>query len=168
MWLLLFCVQIFCPGGLFGEVERDGRGEEEEDLVLTGKGKGEAVSIDYDTDDDDGAGGGGAAAGGGGSDGDTDVLAEQRVCGLSYCAKCGNSAHPGDPICPPTADTLQWLGKHTKDCPNCHNKIEKNGGRSRREYTLRHAFGALRALLVLVIVLRLAHGCSSLLQVATT
>ena len=30
--------------------------------------------------------------------------------------------------CPPPSDTLKWLKKHAKPCPNCHNQIQKNGG----------------------------------------
>jgi hypothetical protein len=48
-------------------------------------------------------------------------------CGKSYCVKCGNFAHARKP-CPPPADTLKWLQKHAKPCPNCHNQIQKNGG----------------------------------------
>jgi len=39
----------------------------------------------------------------------------------------GNFAHGRTP-CPPPADTLKWLKKHAKPCPNCHNQIQKNGG----------------------------------------
>ena len=48
-------------------------------------------------------------------------------CKTVYCALCGNDAHPGAE-CPPPSETLEWLSKRTKPCPNCHNRIEKNGG----------------------------------------
>ena len=49
------------------------------------------------------------------------------MCGKCYCVKCGNFSHGRTP-CPPPADTLKWLQKHAKPCPNCHNQIQKNGG----------------------------------------
>ena len=49
------------------------------------------------------------------------------MCGKCYCVKCGNFSHGRAP-CPPPADTLKWLQKHAKPCPNCHNQIQKNGG----------------------------------------
>jgi hypothetical protein len=49
------------------------------------------------------------------------------MCGKCYCVKCGNFSHGNTP-CPPPADTLKWLQKHAKPCPNCHNQIQKNGG----------------------------------------
>ncbi|KAL7536889.1 hypothetical protein ACHAWF_005594 [Thalassiosira exigua] len=49
-------------------------------------------------------------------------------CGRRYCAKCGNEDHGKDGTCPPPAETVQWLSKHSKPCPNCNNPIEKNGG----------------------------------------
>jgi hypothetical protein len=48
-------------------------------------------------------------------------------CGLRYCCKCGNEAHE-EKVCPPPAETMQWLDKNTKKCPNCANGIQKNGG----------------------------------------
>lgn len=48
-------------------------------------------------------------------------------CSTKYCAKCGNDAHPTKD-CPPPAETVAWLSKHGKPCPNCHNIIQKNGG----------------------------------------
>ena len=48
-------------------------------------------------------------------------------CHKRYCCKCGNDDH-GDTLCPPPAETLQWLDKNSKECPNCKNRIEKNGG----------------------------------------
>jgi hypothetical protein len=48
-------------------------------------------------------------------------------CPRRYCAKCGNEDH-GDSTCPPSSETLQWLDKNSKECPNCKNRIEKNGG----------------------------------------
>ena len=48
-------------------------------------------------------------------------------CNKRYCCKCGNDDHGNRP-CPPSAETMQWLDKNSKECPNCKNRIEKNGG----------------------------------------
>ena len=48
-------------------------------------------------------------------------------CGKRYCCKCGNDDHGTEP-CPPPAETVQWLDNHSKECPNCKNRIQKNGG----------------------------------------
>jgi hypothetical protein len=48
-------------------------------------------------------------------------------CNKVYCCKCGNDDHGTDP-CPPPVETVQWLNKNSKECPNCKNRIEKNGG----------------------------------------
>ena len=60
-----------------------------------------------------------------------DMSADGRItcpgCSRSYCAKCGNDAHPGKD-CPPPAKTLEWMKKHGKPCPNCGDLIQKNGG----------------------------------------
>jgi hypothetical protein len=48
-------------------------------------------------------------------------------CGKRFCAKCGNDDH-GQGSCPPPVETVQWLDAHSKQCPNCSNRIEKNGG----------------------------------------
>jgi hypothetical protein len=48
-------------------------------------------------------------------------------CNKVYCCKCGNDDHRTDP-CPPPVETVQWLNKNSKECPNCKNRIEKNGG----------------------------------------
>jgi ariadne-1 len=59
-----------------------------------------------------------------------DMSADGRItcpgCSHSYCAKCGNDAHPGE--CPPPAKTLEWMSKHGKPCPNCGDLIQKDGG----------------------------------------
>lgn len=49
------------------------------------------------------------------------------ICGKVYCINCGNFEHAGQ-LCPPPKETIQWLEKHTKHCPNCREPIEKNGG----------------------------------------
>lgn len=48
-------------------------------------------------------------------------------CRRSYCTKCGNFAHPGT-ICPAPRETLKWVSKHAKRCPNCGQAIQKNKG----------------------------------------
>jgi len=47
-------------------------------------------------------------------------------CGLQYCVECANAWHSG--LCPPPSETLKWLSKRTKACPNCRTPIEKNDG----------------------------------------
>ena len=59
--------------------------------------------------------------------GDGRIVCPGTNCGRRYCAKCGNVDH-GIETCPPPAETIQWLSKHSKPCPNCNNPIEKNGG----------------------------------------
>lgn len=52
----------------------------------------------------------------------------QCQCKLEYCIECGNYSHL-DRACPPSADTIQWMSKNdSKQCPNCGEGIEKNGG----------------------------------------
>jgi len=55
------------------------------------------------------------------------VVSCPGVCGRSYCAKCGNAAHPNEP-CPAPSDMLKWLEKKTKKCPKCKESIEKDSG----------------------------------------
>ena len=59
--------------------------------------------------------------------GDGRVTCPGAGCGRRYCAKCGNDDH-GTAPCPPPAETVQWLEKNSKECPNCRNRIEKAGG----------------------------------------
>ena len=59
--------------------------------------------------------------------GDGRIACPGSGCGRRFCAKCGNEDH-GKESCPPPAETVQWLDKHSKQCPNCSNRIEKNGG----------------------------------------
>jgi hypothetical protein len=59
--------------------------------------------------------------------GDGRIACPGSGCGRRFCAKCGNDDH-GKESCPPPAETVQWLDKHSKQCPNCSNRIEKNGG----------------------------------------
>jgi len=59
--------------------------------------------------------------------GDGRIACPGSGCGRRYCAKCGNEDH-GKESCPPPAETVQWLDEHSKKCPNCSNRIEKNGG----------------------------------------
>jgi len=49
------------------------------------------------------------------------------TCGHAYCVRCGNFAHSGQ-LCPTPRETIKWLDKHGKLCPNCGEGIEKNGG----------------------------------------
>ena len=48
-------------------------------------------------------------------------------CGRKYCVNCGNFSHGKRP-CPPPSDTLKWLQKNAKECPNCYTQIQKNKG----------------------------------------
>lgn len=50
--------------------------------------------------------------------GDGRITCPGEGCGKRFCAKCGNDDHSKDP-CPPPAETVQWLSKHCKPCPNC-------------------------------------------------
>ena len=59
--------------------------------------------------------------------GDGRIACPGDGCNRRYCGKCGNVDH-GKESCPPPAETVQWLSKHSKPCPNCKNPIEKNGG----------------------------------------
>ena len=59
--------------------------------------------------------------------GDGRIACPGSGCGRRFCAKCGNEDHVKE-SCPPPAETVQWLDKHSKQCPNCSNRIEKNGG----------------------------------------
>jgi len=59
--------------------------------------------------------------------GDGRIVCPGSGCGRRFCAKCGNEDH-GKESCPPPAETIQWLDKYSKQCPNCSNRIEKNGG----------------------------------------
>jgi len=49
------------------------------------------------------------------------------TCGLCYCCKCGNIVHSGE-MCPPASETLRWIDKYAKTCPNCGDAVQKNGG----------------------------------------
>jgi hypothetical protein len=49
------------------------------------------------------------------------------TCGLCYCTKCGNEVH-GGLTCPAPSETLRWMDKHAKRCPNCGDAVQKNGG----------------------------------------
>ena len=59
--------------------------------------------------------------------GDGRIACPGKGCGRRFCAKCGNDDH-GKELCPPPAETVQWLDKNSKECPNCKNRIQKNGG----------------------------------------
>jgi len=48
-------------------------------------------------------------------------------CKKEYCIQCGNYTHPGN-VCPPPKETIQWVEKHAKRCPNCKEAIQKNAG----------------------------------------
>jgi hypothetical protein len=59
--------------------------------------------------------------------GDGHITCPGDGCNQRFCAKCGNEDH-GKERCPPPAEAVQWLDKYSKECPNCSNRIEKNGG----------------------------------------
>lgn len=48
-------------------------------------------------------------------------------CKREYCLECGNFYHFDEP-CPPPRETIQWIDKYAKRCPNCKTGIQKNGG----------------------------------------
>ncbi|CAD5224848.1 unnamed protein product [Bursaphelenchus xylophilus] len=58
-------------------------------------------------------------------------------CETSYCIKCGQDYHAPATCdilkkwqvkCADDSETANYISAHTKDCPNCHACIEKNGG----------------------------------------
>ncbi|KAI1715390.1 IBR domain, a half RING-finger domain-containing protein [Ditylenchus destructor] len=58
-------------------------------------------------------------------------------CNSKFCMKCGQNYHAPascDVIkmwltkCADDSETANYISAHTKDCPNCHSCIEKNGG----------------------------------------
>jgi len=58
-------------------------------------------------------------------------------CGNKFCMKCGKSYHAPTSCeilkqwmikCADDSETANYISAHTKDCPNCHACIEKNGG----------------------------------------
>jgi ariadne-1 len=69
---------------------------------------------------------------------DTKNLSEaQCSCGFKFCFKCNEGAHaPALCVmmklwlkkCKDDSETCNWLSVNTKDCPQCHSAIEKNGG----------------------------------------
>lgn len=59
--------------------------------------------------------------------GDSRIECPGRKCTLVFCIECGNEWHQGK-SCPASKETVKWINKRTKPCPNCHTPIEKNGG----------------------------------------
>ncbi|KAH7729633.1 Protein T12E12.1 [Aphelenchoides avenae] len=58
-------------------------------------------------------------------------------CSTSFCVKCGEDYHAPASCeiikkwlikCADDSETANYISAHTKDCPNCHSCIEKNGG----------------------------------------
>ncbi|VDN03961.1 unnamed protein product [Thelazia callipaeda] len=58
-------------------------------------------------------------------------------CGTSFCFQCGCDYHAPTSCetirkwltkCADDSETANYISAHTKDCPNCHSCIEKNGG----------------------------------------
>lgn len=58
-------------------------------------------------------------------------------CNTSFCIRCGNDYHAPTSCetirmwlvkCADDSETANYISAHTKDCPNCHSCIEKNGG----------------------------------------
>lgn len=58
-------------------------------------------------------------------------------CNTKFCFKCGKDYHAPascDVVrkwmvkCADDSETANYISAHTKDCPNCHSCIEKNGG----------------------------------------
>ncbi|VDK45253.1 unnamed protein product [Anisakis simplex] len=58
-------------------------------------------------------------------------------CRTSFCVLCGNDYHAPTSCetirmwlikCADDSETANYISAHTKDCPNCHSCIEKNGG----------------------------------------
>ncbi|KAL3114236.1 hypothetical protein niasHT_014080 [Heterodera trifolii] len=58
-------------------------------------------------------------------------------CGARFCFKCGKDYHAPASCevvrkwrvkCEDDSETANYISAHTKDCPNCHSCIEKNGG----------------------------------------
>lgn len=59
------------------------------------------------------------------------------LCGFVFCFKCSQATH--DPVtcewlklwlkkCDDDSETSNWISANTKECPQCHVTIEKNGG----------------------------------------
>uniref|UniRef100_A0A0N5AJR5 RBR-type E3 ubiquitin transferase n=1 Tax=Syphacia muris TaxID=451379 RepID=A0A0N5AJR5_9BILA len=60
-----------------------------------------------------------------------------NACGTSFCVRCGGDYHAPTSCetirkwlikCVDDSETANYISAHTKDCPNCHSCIEKNGG----------------------------------------
>uniref|UniRef100_A0A914RY00 RBR-type E3 ubiquitin transferase n=1 Tax=Parascaris equorum TaxID=6256 RepID=A0A914RY00_PAREQ len=58
-------------------------------------------------------------------------------CQTSFCVLCGSDYHAPTSCetirmwlikCADDSETANYISAHTKDCPNCHSCIEKNGG----------------------------------------
>uniref|UniRef100_A0A914EBJ1 RBR-type E3 ubiquitin transferase n=1 Tax=Acrobeloides nanus TaxID=290746 RepID=A0A914EBJ1_9BILA len=58
-------------------------------------------------------------------------------CNTGFCIKCGADYHAPASCeiikkwmvkCADDSETANYISAHTKDCPNCHSCIEKNGG----------------------------------------
>uniref|UniRef100_A0A914XRA5 RBR-type E3 ubiquitin transferase n=1 Tax=Plectus sambesii TaxID=2011161 RepID=A0A914XRA5_9BILA len=60
-----------------------------------------------------------------------------KTCSTSFCFRCGIDYHAPTACatikrwmikCADDSETANYISAHTKDCPNCHACIEKNGG----------------------------------------
>ncbi|VDD93487.1 unnamed protein product [Enterobius vermicularis] len=60
-----------------------------------------------------------------------------ETCGTVFCVRCGGNYHAPTSCetirkwlikCVDDSETANYISAHTKDCPNCHSCIEKNGG----------------------------------------
>ena len=74
------------------------------------------------------------------------------TCGYAYCFACAEDWH--GPVgcamlkkwkkkCEDDSETVNWINANTKECPKCHDAIEKNGGCNHmvcRKQSCKHSF----------------------------